>query len=93
MSENPTQNPSPQPKREPYGPGLLILFGVGLLLLAGYCTIDASTQQGRETSFIVMNWVGAVASGLAAVYCFALAVVRSRKAKAPGAGGPGGGAA
>jgi predicted Co/Zn/Cd cation transporter (cation efflux family) len=89
--EAPQDKPQTRPKKEPHGPGVLIIFGVALLLLAGYCLIDVTRQSGRELTFIVLNWGGAIVSAVAAVYCFALAVVRSRRSKAgpPDSGTPG----
>jgi len=91
----PQDTPRTPTKKEPYGPGVLLIFGLALLLVAGWCLLDLTTraewhEEGR-TGTIVMNWIGLIAGAAAAIYCFALAAVRSRKAgpKPPVADAPG----
>jgi len=91
----PNESSTPPKKKEPYSPGVLLIFGVALLLLAGWCLLDLSSkQEWREegrTLTIALNWGGLIVGVVAAVYCFALAVVRSRRSKAgpPDSGAPG----
>jgi len=93
--EAPQDKPQTRSKKEPYSPGVLLIFGVALLLLAGWCLLDLTTrQEWREegrTLTIALNWGGLIVGVVAAVYCFALAVVRSRRSKAgpPDSGAPG----
>lgn len=93
---------SAPPKPYAYGPGLLMVFGLGLLLLAAYCGSDlyykayAPSDSGKPLEWadspvtILMNWGAMVASVGGAVYCFVLAVIRSKKASGgdAGAGSP-----
>jgi hypothetical protein len=89
MSNNqPTQTraPQPPPERKPYGPGPLMVFGLALLVVSGYCFYDLflggkaeEWAKAGSQGTIIMNWGGMVAAAAAAVYCFVMAVRRSKK--------------
>ncbi|MBE3100256.1 MAG: hypothetical protein IMZ44_24305 [Planctomycetes bacterium] len=95
MTQSPngnTQPPSPPsqqepPKPQPYGPGLLMIFGLGLTVLAAYCFLDlfvrGMPEEWRKAGndwYIPMNWVVMIASAAGAAYAFVVAALRSRKA-------------
>ena len=95
MTQNPngnTQPPSPPsqqepPKPQPYGPGLLMIFGLALTVLAAYCFLDlfvrGMPEEWRKAGndwYIPMNWAVMIASAAGAAYAFVVAAVRSRKA-------------
>ncbi len=98
--EAPQEEPRTPSKKEPYGPGVLIIFGVVMLVVVGFCFKDVvypataaeewRTQPGHAW-YIPLNWVVMFAGAAAALYCFALAAVRSRRLKAgpPDSGTPG----
>ena len=75
------------PKREPHGPGILMLFGLALAALAAYCFYDvvypahAATkwQENSESYKIFLNWGIMTLAVLGAVYVWVLAAVRSKK--------------
>jgi len=88
MTDQPSQEPDTnKPKKRPFGPGLLMVFGFGLLIVAAWCGYDLATKEEwqveGQTGTIIFNWVGMVAFGLVAVYLFVLAAKRSKG----GAGG------
>jgi hypothetical protein len=72
------------PAKQPYGPGVLMVLGLGLLVLAGWCGYDLYAREEwveeGHTGTIMMNWGGLIAGAVGSVYVFALAVIRSRKA-------------
>ena len=70
-------------KKTRYGPGLLMVFGLALLVVAAWCGYDLSTREewvkeGR-TGAILFNWGGMIVAAAAAVYAFILAAVRAKK--------------
>ena len=85
-------NPSPHqpatggPKKQPYGPGILMVLGLFMLVIAAWCGYDLATkeewQEEGKTGAIVFNWAGMIVFGLAAVYAFVLAAIRSKGAAA-----------
>lgn len=83
------------PAKEPWGPGPLILFGLALVFVAGWCFKDiiwpgqqAVTwrQEGKDW-YIPINWGVMLAAVGGVGYSFVMAVMRSRKkgASPPGA--------
>ena len=85
MTENqpPTSDPQPPPKREPLGPGPMMAFGLGLLVVAAWCGWDLYAKEdwvkeGR-TGTIIINWCGLIGACIGAIYCFLLAAKRSKK--------------
>ena len=103
MAQNPngnTQPPSPPsqqepPKPQPYGPGLLMVFGFALLVLAAWAARDlyfkAYTAAAEDKPAvwadqpitIALNWALLVVAIGGAIYSFILAVRRSRKPPEP----------
>jgi len=103
MAQSPNGNaqpPSPPsrqepPKPQPYGPGLLMVFGFALLGLAAWAAgdlffkaytaaaEDKPAQWAAQPWLIAFNW-GLLAAGIGgAIYSFILAVRRSRKPPEP----------
>jgi hypothetical protein len=79
-----------QPAKPMYGPGVLMVIGLGLLVIAAWCGHDYFNPKeewvkGGHTGTIYMQFAGMVAFGAAAIYSFVLAAVRSKK---PAAGPP-----
>jgi len=70
-----------RPPKQPYGPGLLMVFGLALLGLALWCTYDLFIAQKGEgdAAFQAFNYGGMIAGGVAGAYCLILAAVRSKK--------------
>jgi len=73
------------PKREPHGPGLLMIFGLALAALAAYCAYDLFggsaeewQSQGKEW-YVHLNWAVMILAILGTVYAWVLAAVRSKK--------------
>jgi len=71
--------------KQPYGPGMLMIYGLALLALAAYCAYDLFggtaeewRAQGKEW-YVTMNWVVMIAAILAAVYAWVLAAIRAKK--------------
>jgi hypothetical protein len=87
----PAGQESAPPKPYAYGPGLLMIFGLALVVIAGWCGRDFFfppddwVKEGRSGA-VWMNGIGMVAGVIGAAYCFVLAVIRSKKAKGDGAG-------
>ena len=74
--------------KQPYGPGLLMIFGLALLALALWCAYDLFVRQDtaeKSTTWYIFNYGGLVLGGLGAVYTWILAAIRSKK----GIGTPG----
>lgn len=69
------------PPKQPYGPGLLMVFGLVLAGLAVWCAYDLFVAQKGEgdTAFQAFNYGGMIVGGIAGIYCFILAAVRSKK--------------
>jgi hypothetical protein len=78
--ETKTGGQGPPPK-QPYGPGLLMVFGLVLAGLAVWCAYDLFVAQKGEgdTAFQAFNYGGMIVGGVAGIYCFILAAVRSKK--------------
>jgi len=97
MTEQPSERPNTgKPQKQPYGPGLLMVFGLGLVVAAIYIVYalyslgeaEAWREQGEEWK-IPANWAAAVVALGIAVYLFALAAKRAKGRAAGGAtGGP-----
>ena len=91
MAENePKKVPAGPPPRKPYGPGVLMIFGLALLAIAAWCAKDSfwppeSWIKEQRTGTIWFNKIALIPSLLGAIYAFVLAAIRSRK----GAGGAG----
>jgi len=87
MQPPPPGSPEPPARPQPYGPGLLMIFGLALVALAAYCFLDLFVRgmpeewrkEGKDW-YIQMNWVVMIASAAGAAYAFVLAALRSRKA-------------
>jgi len=87
MTDQPSHQPATGgPKKQPYGPGILMVLGLFTLVIAAWCGYDLATkeewQEGGKTGTIVFNWAGMIGFGLAAVYAFVLAAMRSKGAAA-----------
>jgi len=79
------------PARQPYGPGPLMIFGLGFLGLAAYCFADLFVRgmpeewrkAGSDWYNIPLNWAAMLAAAVGAIYLFVLAVKRSKGAPPP----------
>ena len=84
MEETPTTSQKASPtKKAPYGPGVLMVFGLALVAVAVWCGYDLHAKEewvkeGR-TGTILFNWAGLIIAAIAAVYTFILAAVRAKK--------------
>jgi heme/copper-type cytochrome/quinol oxidase subunit 2 len=75
------------PVKEPWGPGPLILLGLVLVFVTGWCFKDiiwpgqqaATWRQEGKDWYIPLNWIVMVASVGGAAYSFVMAVVRLRR--------------
>ena len=73
--------------KQPYGPGLLMVFGLFLLALAAYCAYDlfggpAEEEWGPGSGkewYVPLNWVIMIVTTLAAIYAWVLAAIRAKK--------------
>ena len=68
--------------KQPYGPGMLMIFGLALLALALWCAYDLFVRQDtaeKSTTWYTFNYSGLVLGGLGAVYAWILAAIRSKK--------------
>ncbi|MCX5655160.1 MAG: hypothetical protein NTY65_10985 [Planctomycetota bacterium] len=91
MADNPNVGPKPEsPARQPYGPGPLMVFGLGLLALAVYCFADlfirGMPDEWRKAGndwYIPLNWVIMIAAAIGAIYLFVLATKRSKTSATP----------
>ena len=98
MAENSAGNPPPPPsaspeqpaKPQPYGPGLLMAFGLGLLAFAAWCFYDLylggageKWQTEGSVSTLWFNRIGMAVGVVGAAYAFILAAMRSRKPPEP----------
>jgi len=96
-----------RPPKKPYGPGMLIIFGIVCLIIGIYILYalypggeaETWTDEGKQWK-IYFNWGAAVVAFLAAIYSFVLAGMRSKKGlpeppapAAPPPAPPGGGEA
>jgi len=91
MADEPNVGPQPEaPVRQPYGPGPLMIFGLGFVVLGAYCFFDlfirGMPDEWRKAGndwYIPMNWVIMIAAAIGAVYLFVLAARRSKSTAAP----------
>ncbi len=75
------------PKCEPRGPGILMIFGLFLLGIAGWCArdflglSDQSRQawEHRDWFYLLFNGTGFVGGIGFAIYTFVLAAIRSKR--------------
>ena len=73
---------NPPATKQPYGPGMLMIFGLALLALALWCAYDLFVRQDtaeKSTTWYTFNYGGLVLGGLGAVYAWILAAIRSKK--------------
>jgi len=70
-----------RPPKQPYGPGLLMVFGLALLGLALWCIYDLFIAQkgAGDTTFQAFNYGGMIGGAVAGAYCLILAAIRSKK--------------
>ncbi len=75
-----------RPEKQPYGPGMLIIFGIGFLALGGYVLYAVylggeaeAWEKDEEHWKIYFNWGGAAAAAVIGIYCVILAAIRSKK--------------
>ena len=91
MAENPNVGPQAEaPARQPYGPGPLMVFGLGFVALGAYCFFDlfirGMPDEWRKAGndwYIPLNWVIMVVAAVCATYLFVLAARRSKSTAAP----------
>jgi len=94
MAENPNVGPQPEaPAVQPYGPGPLMVFGLGLLALAAWCFYDLFLGSSGEAweakgsaGTIWFNRIGMAGGVVGSAYMFILAVKRSKNSATPPAG-------
>lgn len=71
------------PPKQPMGPGLLIVVGVGFLALAAVCGWDIYqvSQEGvdKTSTWYAFNYGGLVGGIAIAIYCFILGGIRWKK--------------
>lgn len=97
MAETDSPTPdAPQPASKPYGPGVLMVFGLACLVVAAWCGWDlylfylaADSDQAKNWSSttLLFNWAGMAGFLIGAIYAFVLAAKRSKPggADSPGA--------
>jgi hypothetical protein len=91
MADNPNvRSQSDAPARQPYGPGPLMVFGLGCVALAAYCFLDLFVRgmpeewhKAGNDWYVPLNWVIMIAAAIGAVYLFVLAAKRSKNPAAP----------
>ena len=79
--------------KQPYGPGMLMVFGLFLLAIAGWCARDflgfsersQEAWKNSEWTFLLFNGFGFVGGIGLAIYAWILAAIRAKK----GIGTPG----
>jgi len=80
---SPKPSGSGEPAKKPYGPGVLMVIGLFLVLVAAWCAYDLATREEWEkegrTGTILFNWAGLVGFGVGALYSFGLAAKRWRR--------------
>ena len=92
VGEPESRSGAQRPKKEPHGPGMLMIFAIVLVAIAIWCGNDLLGKSGREareadrTGYLWANGTGLVGGGLLAIYCLILAAVRAKK----GVGAPAG---
>ena len=76
----------PKPPREPFSPGVLMVMGLVLVVVAAWCGHDAfSKEEWRKEGADYKIWLNGgmmVAAVGAAVYAFVVAALRYKKTKA-----------
>jgi len=87
MADNePVQTQETPPPKQPFSPGVLMVLGLFLLVIAAWCGYDLYSKEdwvkAEKTGTILMNWVGLVVFAIGALYAFILAAVRSKKGAA-----------
>jgi hypothetical protein len=91
MADNPNVRSQPEaPARQPFGPGPLMVFGLGSAALAAYCFLDLFVRgmpeewhKAGNDWYVPLNWVVMIAAVIGAVYLFVLAAKRSKTAAPP----------
>lgn len=84
---------APQTVARPYGPGVLMVFGLVCLVVAAWCGWEIYTNVYRQdlakdALWLVSNWGGAIGFAIGAIYAFVLAGRRSKQAaQSDGEGG------
>jgi len=84
MSDQPSrQSEADKLQKQPYGPGVLMVLGLFMLIIAAWCAYDLATQEAwvkeGRTGTILFNWGGLAVFSVAAVYLFILAAKRSKR--------------
>ena len=84
MADNePVQTQETPPPKQPFSPGVLMVLGLFLLVIAAWCGYDLYSKEAwvkeGATYKIVINWAGLVVFAIGAIYAFILAAVRSKK--------------
>jgi len=99
VGEPESRSATQRPRKEPHGPGMLMIFAIVLVAIAIWCGTDLLGKAGREAretgrmSYLIANGIGMVGGGLLAIYCLILAAVRAKKGVgAPAGAGPAEGA-
>jgi len=99
VGEPESRSGAQRPRKEPHGPGMLMIFAIILVAIAIWCGTDLFGEAGREAretghmSYLIANGIGLVGGGLLAIYCLILAAVRAKKGVgAPAGAGPAEGA-
>ena len=87
MAANETElNEEKPPEKRPFSPGVLMVLGLFLLVIAAWCGYDVMTKEDwakeGKTGTILMNWIGLVPFGIGGIYAFVLAAVRSKRGAA-----------
>ncbi len=85
-SETPVKQDEALPPPEPAGPGLLMVGGVALLIVAVWCGKDfffpSDEWVKKDATWKIWgNGGGMLIAVLGSLYCFVQAVIRSRKSK------------
>jgi len=91
MADNPKVGTQPEaPRSQPYGPGPLMVFGLGMAALGAYCFFDLFVRgmpdEWRKAGndwYIPLNWVIMIAAAIGAIYLFVLAAKRSKTPATP----------
>jgi hypothetical protein len=77
--------PATEERRQPFGPGPLLFFGLVCLAVAVWCAHDlfgsagSSWEASGSMGTIWFNWLALALGAVGAVYFFVLAAVRSKK--------------
>jgi len=75
-----------RPPKNPYGPGMLIIFGIVFFIIGGYVLYAlypggeaAGWEKDEEYWKVQFNWAAAIVAFGAGICSFILAAVRSKK--------------